>query len=118
MGSYRSSFQLYSEFVPVEESGGGGGGGGRAQQPEHQPLRFYSVRECARLQGIPDDFVLEAPGMHPHAAYRLVGNAVCPAVVAAACQALMEWLALSGAPSRSLADRPPSVTSTTPSTQS
>lgn len=94
MGSYRASYQKYSQFVEISDAGGEGAA----------RFRFLSVRECARLQGIPDSFVLDSDSFSSRcddgdaavasrkrqrddnrafpasAAYRLVGNAVCPLV--------------------------------------
>ncbi|CCW63385.1 unnamed protein product [Phytomonas sp. EM1] len=90
MGSYRTSFQLYSEFVPYPDpfiakdvalaallcanvkaevtasnvSHTEERHDTALDESQHQkftlgsqqpPLRFFSTRECARLQGIPDD---------------------------------------------------------------
>lgn len=40
--------------------------------------RPFSLREAARLQGFPDEFVLRPPGVSLPDAFRLVGNAVPP----------------------------------------
>ncbi|KEG09401.1 putative cytosine-specific DNA methylase [Trypanosoma grayi] len=99
MGSYRTSYQLYSEFLPV---------------PDHAPpLRFYSIRECARLQGIPEWFSFNPAepsstragdksssgdanvqrGVVPvGAVYKLIGNAVNPIVVEHLGRALLACL--------------------------
>ena len=48
--------------------------------------RFYTERECARLQGFPDSFRLEREGTptgRQSRAYKLLGNAVCPPLIAA-----------------------------------
>ena len=42
--------------------------------------RPFSLRECARLQGFPDEFVFAEGGVNLVAGYRLVGNAVPPPV--------------------------------------
>jgi site-specific DNA-cytosine methylase len=74
-----------------------------AQAPAPAAPRFLTPRECARLQGFPDGFVipraLDAPlggggggggggaavaaSARPTAAYRLLGNAVSPPVASA-----------------------------------
>lgn len=46
MASYKHSYHLYSEFVPV--------GDNTKELPEE--LRFYTPRECARLMGFPEAF--------------------------------------------------------------
>ncbi|SCU69919.1 cytosine-specific DNA methylase, putative [Trypanosoma equiperdum] len=100
MGSYRASYQLYSEFVPLPDGG--------------PPFRFYSIRECARLQGIPDWFSFNVV-CYPlslekcngrsgpshgsdkgcercvpvGAVYKLIGNAVNPIVVECLGRALL-----------------------------
>ncbi|KPI83711.1 modification methylase-like protein [Leptomonas seymouri] len=120
LGSYRTSYQLYSEFVPCSptltlsevkdalmqadartEYASTDEGLGMSV-PSLPPLRFFSIRECARLQGIDDAFRLphdecchasqsqgEENGISPAvlrqvpsgAVYKLVGNAVNPRVV-------------------------------------
>ena len=101
MGSYKSSFQLYSEFVDIASNEGDNTA---TKSSAHDPivapgagtpvLRFYSVRECARLQGIPDDFSFDVDGVHHNGAYRVIGNAVCPAVIEAVGSVLADWLGL------------------------
>lgn len=133
LGGYRTSYQLYSEFVPYapamtlqavknalmatdhrDECDTGRHHGvqstrnANAAQPSEPPLRFFSIRECARLQGIDDAFRLphdeSRVGVHSlsperaaaveawvppavlrqvpsGAVYKLIGNAVNPRVV-------------------------------------
>ena len=50
-----------------------------------QGLRLLTPRECARLQGFPDDYKLPS---NDHAAYKQVGNAVCVPVVRAILESL------------------------------
>eukprot|EP00232_Nephroselmis_pyriformis_P027222 CAMPEP_0182852302 /NCGR_PEP_ID=MMETSP0034_2-20130328/91_1 /TAXON_ID=156128 /ORGANISM="Nephroselmis pyriformis, Strain CCMP717" /LENGTH=466 /DNA_ID=CAMNT_0024983003 /DNA_START=98 /DNA_END=1495 /DNA_ORIENTATION=+ len=67
MSSYRAAFYRYSEFVPplgcTEGAGGAapavGGEGGEGGEGGRRP-RFYTPRECARLMGFPETFVLDA----------------------------------------------------------
>jgi site-specific DNA-cytosine methylase len=86
--------RYFTEFVAGEaetrayRAGGGGGGrvggggGGGDLGPLSQPPRFYSARECARLQGFPEDFVLTWAGQrNPNRLYHQLGNAVSPATV-------------------------------------
>eukprot|EP01047_Picozoa_sp_COSAG01_P076430 COSAG01_NODE_13417_length_1588_cov_1.917394_2_plen_167_part_00 len=89
--------RYFTEFVAGEaetrayRAGGGGGGGGSGEDggaaggdlgPLSQPPRFYSARECARLQGFPEDFVLTWAGQrNPNRLYHQLGNAVSPATV-------------------------------------
>ena len=58
--------------------GGGLTGGGRSHLHPETP-RTLSVRECARLQGFPDDYVFEGPTARQ---FTQVGNAVPPALAA------------------------------------
>ena len=61
------------------------GAGGKRKQPaaeegEAKPRpRWLTPRECARLMGFPEAFVLHPFDMD---SYRLLGNAVCPPIVA------------------------------------
>ncbi|KAI9348301.1 S-adenosyl-L-methionine-dependent methyltransferase [Zopfochytrium polystomum] len=48
MSSYRTGYKMYSEFVPLAATSDGSN------------LRFYTARECARLMGFPDSFVIDA----------------------------------------------------------
>ncbi|KAG5502851.1 hypothetical protein JKF63_04621 [Porcisia hertigi] len=141
MGSYRTSYQLYSEFVPyspeltldevttllqretllrpengAEDVRGGGSDDSAMAVPPSPPLRFFALRECARLQGIEDDFLLPHDTMQPWqspgtagagaavispevlrqvprgAVYKLIGNAVNPRVVACLGGAIASYL--------------------------
>nr|AGT02541.1 DNA (cytosine-5-)-methyltransferase [Herpetomonas muscarum] len=146
MGSYRTSYQLYSEFVPYpddrpcddpaimlsgcvgrgEEEGDGASNAPPPQSavpvPPPSPLRFFSIRECARLQGIPDTFYFpvkgstptaatngdgdceggrppllagcEGGGLPPGAVYKLIGNAVNPIVIACLARGIVDHLHL------------------------
>ncbi|GET89218.1 modification methylase-like protein [Leishmania tarentolae] len=132
LGSYRTSYQLYSELVPFSSeltqheviamllqrtplkprSGTDDVHAGDSEDPANSdvsppPLRFFALRECARLQGIEDSFLLphdttqlppscdgENPPdaavislavlrqVPPGAVYKLIGNAVNPRVIA------------------------------------
>ena len=73
--TYRRSPKLFSQFVPL------------AGDP---PWRFFTPREVARLQGFPDDFVLDAVDEADQ--YAAIGNAVSPPVVEALCGALLDAL--------------------------
>lgn len=126
LGSYRTSYQLYSEFLPFPderlalsfeafaecvreaalalrrgsfEEGAEEGEGDSS--PPSPLLRFFSLRECARLQGIPDTYQFPVasestsptkrpsssssppppPLLPPGAVYKLIGNAVNPLVI-------------------------------------
>ncbi|KAG5477521.1 hypothetical protein CUR178_05225 [Leishmania enriettii] len=136
LGSYRTSYQLYSEFVlfspeltlseamalllektplnPDDDSADGRAEeseGSAMSAPPPPPLRFFSLRECARLQGIEDSFLLpHDTTQHPSSAngasiptevlrqvplgavYKLIGNAVNPRVVACLGGAVASYL--------------------------
>ncbi len=64
-GRYRSGYQLQSEFVPV---------------PGSDKPRFFTARECARLQGFDDDFIIESDRNSTHV-YKKLGNAVPPPLI-------------------------------------
>ena len=53
--------------------------------------RFFTPRECARLQGFPEAFSLTACD-NPGRFYHQIGNAVSPPIVAAVAHALLEVL--------------------------
>ena len=72
--TYKSGCLLYSQFVPTASP---------ADVPS--PPRFYSPRECARLMGFPEAFILPTgDGL----AHRQLGNAVVPPLVAAIAVAI------------------------------
>ena len=68
MASYKHSYHLYSEFVPVGD--------------DTKELRFYTPRECARLMGFPEAFRVGESANRNHW-YHQCGNAVCPPIIAA-----------------------------------
>lgn len=58
------------------------------------PLRArpFSVRECARLQGFPDEFKFLGAEVDVKSAYRLIGNAVAPPVAQAFARSVKKFL--------------------------
>lgn len=52
MASYRRSWTLHSQFVPLATS--------TAAEIGSSPPRFFTHRECARLQGFPENFIVDA----------------------------------------------------------
>mmetsp|Transcript_69879 Transcript_69879/g.195402 ORF Transcript_69879/g.195402 Transcript_69879/m.195402 type:complete len:235 (-) Transcript_69879:706-1410(-) len=65
--------------------------------------RFFTARECARLQGFPESHILgevgEAGGKgNGNRLYYQLGNAVCPVVVAAIANSLLAVIGLLGEP--------------------
>ncbi|CAK0832982.1 unnamed protein product [Prorocentrum cordatum] len=52
------------------------------------PPRYFSSRECARIQGFPETFLYSACD-GPYSWYRLIGNAVSPPIVCALAGALL-----------------------------
>ena len=79
MASYKHSYHLYSEFVPVGD--------------DTKELRFYTPRECARLMGFPEAFRVGESANRNHW-YHQCGNAVCPPVIAAIMTAVLGALEL------------------------
>ena len=84
-GSYRKSWTRLSEFVATrrhEKSAAGDGESMGVVPPlpldDAPPPRFYTERECARIQGFPDTFILRGGKQ-----YTQLGNAVSPPMVAA-----------------------------------
>ena len=63
------------------------------------PVRFYTVRECARMMGFPESYILSLPAgylgrwqrrpLPPSAAYRMLGNAVVPPIVRMIAQTML-----------------------------
>lgn len=57
--------------------------------------RFFTRRECCRLMGFPDDFVLESPARRckdPERFYHFIGNAVVPPVIRSLGKAILQVL--------------------------
>jgi DNA (cytosine-5)-methyltransferase 1 len=55
--------------------------------------RPFSLRECARLQGFPDDFRIMGPKVDLLSGYRLIGNAVPPPLAAMFAGAVLKAMA-------------------------
>jgi DNA (cytosine-5)-methyltransferase 1 len=71
--SYRKSSVYNAELVPPVGNDGGDDGGSVRTRP-----RYYTVRECARLQGFPETFYPD-----PERGYHELGNSVCVPLVRA-----------------------------------
>lgn len=56
-------------------------------RPGAERPRFFTLRECARLQGFPSEF--NFGGANANRGYFQLGNAVCPVVIAAIAAALL-----------------------------
>ncbi|MGB9804730.1 DNA cytosine methyltransferase, partial [Desulfofundulus sp.] len=63
--------------------------GNRFIHPDSNQARTFTVREVARIQSFPDDFVFTAPG---NVRYRYVGNAVPPLMAKAIGEAIYQVL--------------------------
>ena len=71
--SYRKSSVYNAELVPPVGNDGGDESGSVRTRP-----RYYTVRECARLQGFPETFYPD-----PERGYHELGNSVCVPLVRA-----------------------------------
>jgi DNA (cytosine-5)-methyltransferase 1 len=87
--SYVSGSRLFSQFVLRKNSHWADLWATDLEQP---PVRFFTPRECARLQGFPDWFQLssDAEPVPESSQYQALGNAVVPALVAPIVRALLE----------------------------
>ncbi len=56
---------------------------------ENRPL---TIRECARLQSFPDDFLFLAAGISIEDSYRLIGNAVAPRLATHIAKSILTFL--------------------------
>jgi DNA (cytosine-5)-methyltransferase 1 len=63
--------------------------GNRFIHPDSRQARTFTVREAARIQSFPDDFVFSAPG---NVRYKHIGNAVPPLLAKAIAEAIYEAL--------------------------
>ena len=71
--SYKQGYQLYSQFVPVSGAN----------------PRFLTPRECCRLQGFSEGFVLPKGTAARNAFYKCIGNAVPVPVIAGVAKEVM-----------------------------
>lgn len=92
-GSYRSGAKLFSQFVPMPSNPD------LTADPSAVPWRFFTPRECARLQGFPEWFDLACEGneegqeaVPEPSQYQAIGNAVPVPVVATLADALLKAL--------------------------
>mmetsp|Transcript_35178 Transcript_35178/g.81662 ORF Transcript_35178/g.81662 Transcript_35178/m.81662 type:complete len:156 (-) Transcript_35178:97-564(-) len=95
MASYKHSYHLYSEFVPIPLPN-------VATSTQRTPaglvfMRFFTPRECARLMGFPESFTLPSQSSAKNHFYHLCGNAVCPPVIAAIMGAVCTAVSLEDA---------------------
>jgi DNA (cytosine-5)-methyltransferase 1 len=63
--------------------------GNRFIHPDSSQGRTFTVREAARIQSFPDDYILTAPG---NMRYRHIGNAVPPLLAKAIAESLLPLL--------------------------
>ena len=86
IASYKTGFALKSEFVAAPADSRAGASAKAAGSTGAPRPRFWSPRECARLQGFPWWFDLQpgnAKSRNPNRVYHQMGNAVSPVMVAA-----------------------------------
>lgn len=79
MSSYRNDWTNHSELVPVPS--------------KKVNARFFTPRECARLQGFPDNFKINN-NHDEETFYRQIGNAVNPPVVQVIAECILKALKL------------------------
>lgn len=80
MSSYKRGYYMHSEFVfPPEWAPRGGG---VDDDDDDARPRFFTPRECARLQGFPEAFALDGLA-NINRLYHHLGNAVSPPIIAA-----------------------------------
>ena len=72
-------------------TGVGGAAAGALTTVLPERPRFFTPRECARLQGFPDTFLIDGLP-NPNRWYHQCGNAVCPGVVAKIAQKVVAAL--------------------------
>jgi DNA (cytosine-5)-methyltransferase 1 len=89
--NYKIGYMMHSEFVFPED--------GDSDSPSKP--RFYTRRECARLQGFPDTFKIDAMKDN-NRFYFQVGNAVSPVVVKHIAKCIVDAGAFEGAGSGGL----------------
>eukprot|EP00873_Tetraselmis_striata_P003959 jgi/Tetstr1/424223/TSEL_000153.t1 len=80
MSSYKRGYYMHSEFVFPQEWAPRGGGVDN-DDDDARP-RFFTPRECARLQGFPEAFALDGLA-NINRLYHHLGNAVSPPIIAA-----------------------------------
>ena len=85
----RLDTQHINTAAETEESAEGGTDRSPLAALPERP-RFFTPRECARLQGFPDSFLIDGPNENRW--YHQCGNAVCPGVVAKIAQKVVAAL--------------------------
>jgi site-specific DNA-cytosine methylase len=86
VSNFSSKF-LFDENTTIEGSTTG-------EQQHHRTCRFLTPRECARLMGFPEGFIIvnedteEGRGLF----YKQIGNAVCPPVIEALSKQMLKCL--------------------------
>ncbi len=87
---YKSGYLVQSEFVPYPREDEDGSHENESVETLPPP-RFFTLRECARLQGFPETFCVENQ-RNANRFYYQCGNAVCPPVVAKIARNVLECL--------------------------
>ncbi|MEQ8191937.1 MAG: DNA cytosine methyltransferase [Candidatus Eremiobacterota bacterium] len=77
------NFPCKTVFAHMEKDGN------RFIHPDSKQARTFTVREAARIQSFPDDFIFAAPGT---VRYKYIGNAVPPLVGKAIAEAIYKTL--------------------------
>ena len=91
IASYKTPHSLFTEFVGDERETLAMKADPARGTKLSQPPRFFTPRECARLQGFPERFVLTYKGQrNPNRLYHQIGNAVSPATVTLLGQAIVD----------------------------
>eukprot|EP00756_Hemistasia_phaeocysticola_P043657 Hpha_TRINITY_DN17231_c0_g1::TRINITY_DN17231_c0_g1_i1::g.17816::m.17816/K00558/DNMT1, dcm; DNA (cytosine-5)-methyltransferase 1 len=76
----------------MEGNEGGRAGWRNVVKAGEDGARFLTPRECARVQGFPEGFVLPLKGDPSGPSAALFGNAVSPPVVAAVAEQMLSWM--------------------------
>merc|ERR1711956_77301 len=94
---YRSSYLMQSEFVPCDDALSSSSSSSDEEHncEEIRRPRFFTPRECARLQGFPESFRIEGK-RNPNRWYHQCGNAVAPPIVAAIAFQILKVIHLFG----------------------
>ena len=87
IASYRKMTNVTSKLICHMRDGTPRDGGPARRRP-----RFLTPRECARLMGFPDTFMVPPACSGRSGIYKQLGNAVCPPLVSAVGERVLSQL--------------------------
>ena len=90
IASYKNAHSRFAEFVGDEAETRAVKLDPTGKTQLSRAPRFFTTRECARIQGFPESFVIDYGQPYPNKLYHQIGNAVSPATVRLIGQAIVD----------------------------